>query len=740
MAKIRIIFIISILFALAICNIVNAKIIHVPADSSTIQKGINGAVDGDTVLVKSNIYYENLVISEKSICLASDFIYTNDATDIMNTVIDGSLGEKTLTIINCENTVSITGYVIQNGPLRGIECNSSEALISNNIITGNGRSGLYIEDCNPEIINNSIIFNKIYGVDCLNSSPVIKNCNIWGNFAAGIVYSNVYSNDDSKPVISYCNIQMNSMGNEEECISADPLFTHPLYNICSESPCINAGDPDITDPDGSRSDVGIYFSEYAECEYGNVYYVSTTGNNESGDGSSENPFKTIQYAIQASITGDTIIVESGVYEENINFYGSSITLASQFVFTQDTSFILNTVIDGGDYNSVVIFANGEDTTSKIIGFTIKNGEGVGAGILCESASPIIENNIIKENMLVGDHSGGGILCNYSSPIIRNNKIINNRFLPYSADFAFGGGGIYCTNSSPLIENNVISGNLTIWPLGFANLHFGGGILCIKCTDVIIRGNVISNNYASYGGGICCWLSEGSLSNNIIYNNIATAKGGGIYIFESLLGINKCTLYGNIADSAGGIYSTGEYEPFTYSKVTESAIWNCSLPEIKGNVGVSYSVVQSNNLSYHNIVGDPLFCDADNGDFHLQSSSPCLPENNEYGVHIGALGAGCGQTDIFDDIEYLPFEFSLQQNIPNPFNPSTEISFSLPRRSLVNLNIYNLLGQKVETLVNKEMEAGSYNINWNGIDAASGIYFYRLESGDFSETKKMLLLK
>jgi len=62
------------------------------------------------------------------------------------------------------------------------------------------------------------------------------------------------------------------------------------------------------------------------------------------------------------------------------------------------------------------------------------------------------------------------------------------------------------------------------------------------------------------------------------------------------------------------------------------------------------------------------------------------------------------------------------------------------KQFVNLNIYNLLGQKIETLICKEMKAGSYNATWNGKDIASGIYFYRITTDDFSETKKMLLLK
>ncbi|MCP4703886.1 MAG: T9SS type A sorting domain-containing protein [candidate division Zixibacteria bacterium] len=98
------------------------------------------------------------------------------------------------------------------------------------------------------------------------------------------------------------------------------------------------------------------------------------------------------------------------------------------------------------------------------------------------------------------------------------------------------------------------------------------------------------------------------------------------------------------------------------------------------------------------------------------------------------------TDISDNNKSVPRKYTLSQNYPNPFNPSTNISFSLPRTSNVNLNIYNLLGRKIKTLISKEMEAGNYDVKWNGKDMASGIYFYRIKIDDFSETKKMLLLK
>jgi hypothetical protein len=89
---------------------------------------------------------------------------------------------------------------------------------------------------------------------------------------------------------------------------------------------------------------------------------------------------------------------------------------------------------------------------------------------------------------------------------------------------------------------------------------------------------------------------------------------------------------------------------------------------------------------------------------------------------------------------IPDDYNLFQNYPNPFNPSTIIKFQLPVRSRVTLKIYDALSNEVETLLNEELGSGSYNIEFNAMNYASGIYFYRLLAGDFVQTKKMILMK
>jgi len=91
-------------------------------------------------------------------------------------------------------------------------------------------------------------------------------------------------------------------------------------------------------------------------------------------------------------------------------------------------------------------------------------------------------------------------------------------------------------------------------------------------------------------------------------------------------------------------------------------------------------------------------------------------------------------------EVLPFTFSLEQNYPNPFNPSTTIEYQIPKSGIVKITVYNMLGQKVKTLVNTFKTAGKYQVEFNAVNLPSGIYIYKMQAGNFAEVKKMLLLK
>ena len=94
---------------------------------------------------------------------------------------------------------------------------------------------------------------------------------------------------------------------------------------------------------------------------------------------------------------------------------------------------------------------------------------------------------------------------------------------------------------------------------------------------------------------------------------------------------------------------------------------------------------------------------------------------------------------------IPNQFSLSQNYPNPFNPTTTIRFAIPlnvKRETSNLKliIYDILGREVATLVNEQLQAGTYETDWDASNEPGGVYYYKLTSGDFSEIRKMVLVR
>jgi hypothetical protein len=122
----------------------------------------------------------------------------------------------------------------------------------------------------------------------------------------------------------------------------------------------------------------------------------------------------------------------------------------------------------------------------------------------------------------------------------------------------------------------------------------------------------------------------------------------------------------------------------------------------------------------------------NGKIIVVSNAPSSPDT------ITLIGYGV-LTDVKENAE-IPKGYALSQNYPNPFNPSTTISFSLPSKSFVSLKVFDLIGRDVATIVSEEMSAGSYSKQWNAVNMSSGIYFYRLQVGSFTETKKLVLLR
>jgi len=439
--------------------------------------------------------------------------------------------------------------------------------------------------------------------------------------------------------------------------------------------------------------------------------------------------------------------------------------------------------------------------NSVVGFTAYRN-GLGGGIYCNNnSSPSLENVTITGNSADwGD--GGGIYCSYNSnPSLVNVTITNN-------SAGASGGGIYCNNnSSPSLVNVTITNNSAgdwgggIYCLDNSNPSLvnvtitdnsagkGGGISCRFSSCPSLENVTISENSVNYnGGGILCSASSPNLVNVTISGNSADWGGGGIWCVCSSPSLVNVTISGNTAiEGGGGIYCGYISNPI----LVNCMLWNDSPQEVyfwedydSSSITISYSDIQGgeegivtndNGTVYWlegNIDEDPLFVETGYHPYSLLEGSPCidagtpdtlglnLPPWDIIGneriwdgdgdgtaiIDMGAYEYGAPPyVEIDEDTIVQTPGFHLYQNCPNPFNPTTTISYQLSEISKVSLKVYNIKGQLVRTLVDDTKPSGQHSVIWKGTDqknlsVPSGVYLYRLKTNNKSKIKKMILIR
>lgn len=328
------------------------------------------------------------------------------------------------------------------------------------------------------------------------------------------------------------------------------------------------------------------------------------------------------------------------------------------------------------------------------------------------------------------------------------------------------GNIVLATSSGLVKYNSLGE--TLW-------HKSGEWYGVT---VDARGKVYSSSVSTWtkldSNGVEIWNQYGGIAPN------ATVDGSGnIYSVESgwYSGLAKYDSNGvrlwskNVSgssvlfDSYSNVHVRGDYGLAAKFNSNGDSLYYVRGDESLGGIALDAEgcLITAGSDWFQNGFSDRIVVKIDPAGT-VKWRSHTLPTSREdYLVHALALGQDgaiylAGETMISDittlptiwkyeqitvgveENVQLPASYALSQNYPNPFNPSTTMSYELPVRSDVLLKIYNLLGQEVATLVNETQEPGFKTIQWNASGVASGMYFYRLEAGDFVETRKLVLLK
>ncbi|MBN2543689.1 T9SS type A sorting domain-containing protein [bacterium] len=653
---------------------------------------------------------------------------------------------------------------------------SSSPILQNNVIAGNhseeNGGGLYLIKANSDIINNTIFQNTadstggaIFLKGDLTSD--IKNTIFYDNespLTPDIHFDNKMDVSDVSISIDYSNIDSNRCffpeGEVEPAWGAGLIYVNPLFRdadnndfqLSEASPCKDAGDPNSNlDEDGSRNDMGAYGGMLKP-----EYYPENFIGGEYTEGTltlSGSPYVVIDDLIIPAEY--SLSVEPGVevyfhFNAGIKAYGEF-----QAIGTEDDSIVFADYTGGGGFSGINLFNC--DTTSKIIYCRIEGATSGDGGISCSNSSPKISHcNLLRNKRGIYcinsspnitnckihhnssyDDNGGGIFCQNSSPVISDNTISYNILWHHNSK----GGGVFCESSNPVISCNMILGNETK-----GGASFGGGIYCNRSSP-LIENNVIVENAAASGGGVALsWMTYPVMCNNTIARNSAFLKGGGLFceFISSPIIVNSIMYYNH----------SEEGNEFYYGGYNNAYLDYCCVDSF------GFEPAEENAFQWggHIIIEPPQFADTAQAEYNLLMDSPCIDagtgslfvETAETLIYAPFVDIAGIERPLFESWDIGAFEFKIADEppinnysikiYPNPFNRATTIYYQLAQAGKVKIEIFDLLGMKVATLVDSYHESGAYTKSFNSEDLSTGIYFCRIQHEYFTKEQKLVILK
>jgi hypothetical protein len=363
---------------------------------------------------------------------------------------------------------------------------------------------------------------------------------------------------------------------------------------------------------------------------------------------------------------------------------------------------------------------------------VTNAEGV--EIAWNEVENIPNQSSVEDNISIFQSSGTA-----NSPIDIHDNFIRGGY-PFPADsIAYSGGGIALGDGGGNFEvahnNQVIE--TTNYGIGIA----GGTNETIRDNRMVATGALPDGTplpAANGGMVIYNWYPAAPFGNAKSYSNIV---GWNSLHNSSSVFRNDWWLPDAILDS-NNIHLNGSGTLITLTDVAnEYAIWQNKRGGIISPSG-EITVIDTESMRFTFTPNPEFHVDSVLVDGVMVDSTEGYTFANVRSNHtIRVIYAiELPQTDVKDNDKIIPTRFALEQNYPNPFNPTTTITFSVGSYSHTSIRVYDLLGREVATLVNEQKQAGTYTQQWNAANISSGIYFYCLQAGTFTETKKLILLK
>jgi len=407
---------------------------------------------------------------------------------------------------------------------------------------------------------------------------------------------------------------------------------------------------------------------------------------------------------------------------------------------------------------------------------IVNGTGGGASFF--SCTGSIENSVIHSNM--SGTFGGGLYLHDSNVDIIATDVTYNTVDNQSGSIEYGNGGGICAKgvATMLIDQCDISYNSCNAEGGGISFDHGPGV-----PEFVLSNSRICNNtmwhIQSRGGGVYVdWNNFFEIHNCLVAGNGCSVLGGGLFLYGTGV-VTNCTVVNNAAwwnGQGGGILFFNTYgidvdntiianntavtQVYFYEAFTGSISY-CDVYDRSGTFFGGYVPANLGTITTVNANGDPcddfynifeppsFYSTAGDSAYYLNADSPCIdagdpltpldPDSTvaDIGTYYYDQGGLWGdKAEMLD----LPVQVNLIEAYPNPFNPTTVLSYELRVASRVNLGVYDLAGRRVATLVNGFRDAGNHEITFDGSDLPSGIYFYRIQASNWSDSGKMVLVK